>query len=202
MNNAKKAILPILLALLAAACNSPSGRIMDEGEDDLVDQSGAGIATFDRLIAGAVGEMLDWYTEAVLEGETPTGKMVAFAGVENKTAEPLAEMREAVKESIATAITDYDGFDVMSERYILAGLRETGLTTEQLFIPSNRNKFLAVLERETNPANALVFATLTRATSRAGRDSQARYTLTLEMVDSETGKQKRFAEDVNKAFSR
>ena len=175
---------------------------MDDGEDDLVDRYSAGIATFDRLIEGAVGEMLDWYTAEVLEGAVPTGKMVAFAGVENKTAEPLSEMREAVAQKISTSIKQFNGFDVISERYITAGLRETGLTTESLFIPANRRKFLEVLERGDNPANALVFATLTRATSRSGGDSQARYTLTLEMVDSETGASRSFDKDVNKAYSR
>ena len=81
-------------------------------------------------------------------------------------------------------------------------LSNFNLTTEDLMLPAKRRQFLEVMERSDNPAAALVFATLTGATSRCGGDSQARYTLTLEMVDSESGVSEQFDKDVNKAYSR
>ena len=198
--------MPRLSALAAATalwffagCSSPSGRVMSDTEDDLVGDRRAGAATYDRLIEGAVNKLLDRFTGGLTRSSTAK---VAFGGVDNKSAEELGEWRDQITQIIDTKVNKFVGFETVSMRYVEAALRETNLRIDDLFIPKNRRAFLAVLERNDNPAQALLFATLTRGTTQSGDLTQANYLLTMEMVDSEGGNNIKETQELRKEYSR
>ncbi|MBK8979690.1 MAG: hypothetical protein IPM29_27640 [Planctomycetes bacterium] len=192
-----------LACLTFAACAGPQARIMDDNEDDLVGGDRAGSATYDRLVKGAVQELLEKYTDQVLAGSQPGGLNVAFAGIENATREELGEWRDELNEIIDTSINDFRGFSTVSQRYVRAALNETGLTTEDLFIPAKRREFFRVLEIQAgNPVKAIVWARLTGGSQQQGQTRQQRYRLTLDMVDSETGKNLKADAEVRKEYNR
>jgi len=175
---------------------------MSEEEDDLVGDKRAGAATYDRLMKQSVEKMLGWYVDEVLRGSISTNpKMkVAFAGFQNKGAEELGEWRDDLTIKINTMISESNAFTSISPRYVAEALRATNLSVDNLFLPPKRREFLAALERSDNPAQALVFATLTRGTTGQDNLAQANYRLTLEMVDSETGVSKSFDAVVRKEY--
>lgn len=185
----KLIFLPVLLGALLTGCAGPKGRIKDPGEEDLVGESRAGGATFDRLAQGAMNDLLNKYTDEVLGGATPAGLNVAFAGVFNKQSEEIGDWRDDLNQILDSAINDYPGFSTVSQRYVAVGLREIGGSVDDLFLPAKRRRFFEVLEVNSgNPVKALVFATITGGNTVQGDLRQKRYRLSLDMVDSETGK--------------
>jgi hypothetical protein len=83
-----------------------------------------------------------------------------------------------------------------------AALRETRLNTENLFIPKDRARFLAALETDKNPAEALLFAVVTNVRTEGHKVTQVNYTLTLELVDAVTGANFKETTRVRKAYTR
>ncbi|MCB9877120.1 MAG: hypothetical protein H6835_05905 [Planctomycetes bacterium] len=194
---------PLIAGILFAACSAPQARIMDDNEEDLVGGNKAGSAVFDRIVNGAVKELLNKYTDKVLGGKAATGLNVAFAGVENRQREELGEWRDELNELIDTSINEYEGFRTVSQRYVAAALRETGLAVDDLFLPAKRREFFKVLEVQAgNPVKAIVFAKITGGGQEQGQTRQQRYRLTLDMVDSETGENLKADADVRKEYNR
>ncbi len=177
--------LPLLLALcLVVGCNSHSGRIKTEGEGDLVGSRSAGSATYERLIAETTRKLLD---EEAPKVRAAGQAVVAFVGVENRSAEELGDISESTYEMIDTVLVDSDVFTNVSRRYVDAALRETGQRPEGLFLSDGRSRFLAVLRREGVAPDYLIFAKYTSASTAGEGVSQRNYLLTLEMVDCSSG---------------
>lgn len=173
-----------LLAALAVGCTSPSGRIKTEGEGDLVGSRTAGSATYERLIAETTRKLLDDEAPRVRsEGRA----VVAFVGVENRSAEELGDMTESTYEMIDTVLVDSDVFTNVSRRYVDAALRETGQRPESLFLRDGRQRFLAELRANGVAPDYLIFAKYTSASTAGEGVSQRNYLLTLEMVSCDTG---------------
>ncbi len=190
-----------LTLLLLTSCGAPAGRIMEDDEGDLVGGNRAGSATYDLIVKGATQELLQKYTDQVLSGSRPTGLNVAFAGIENRQSEELGEWRDELNEIIDTGINSFGGFNTVSQRYVGAALRETGLMPDDLFLPAKRRKFFEVLEIQAgNPVKALIFAKLTGGQQSQGDVRQRRYRLTLDMVDSETGANIKADKDIRKEY--
>ena len=194
---------PLLLCLFAAACSSPQARVMGEDEDDLASGTRAGAETYYSLIKGATSELLQKYTDDVLNGQAPTGLNVAFAGIYNKQREELGEWRDELSNVLQTAVNEYDGFSTVATRFVSIGLREAGLSSaDELMVPSKRRTFFEKMETNGNPCKALIYGELTAGSSEVGKKSQRTYRLTLEMIDSETGKNLRADAKLRKEYNR
>ncbi len=189
------------LVLILGACSShPQGRIMTADENDLIDNRGAGAATYDRLIEGAVQKLLQLHSAS----NQGTGKLkIATLAIENASGEELGDWNDHIFELIDTSINRSGRYQTISTRFVNEALRETRLRTEQLFLPKHRRAFMGVLETRGTPVECLLFPKLTRGTTRASRDqTQRNYMLTLELVDVQTGWNDKVSERLRKTFSR
>ncbi|MCH2584802.1 MAG: penicillin-binding protein activator LpoB, partial [Planctomycetes bacterium] len=111
------------------------------------------------------------------------------------------DWQEQVFDKISTSINESGRYSTISLRYIDAGLRESRLRRDDLFIPAKRRVFLDVLETAKVPAQILIFPKLTTGPTELGpRKAQRNYLLTLELVDIATGKDFRVSEEVRKAY--
>jgi len=188
----------ILVAVLAfAGCRQPQGRLMEEDEEDLVGARSAGAETFNRLIEGAVTKLLN------RQSASKAGfakNRVAFVALENKSAEELGDWKEQVYQVIDTSIETSDRYEPISVRYIEAGLKETALRPDQLFIPRNMRAFAGVLETQGQPVDYLLYATLTSGTTSGVELRQRDYLLTMELVHIATGTYDKESQRVRKEY--
>jgi len=171
---------------------------MEDSEQDYVGSRAAGAAAYDRLISEAVGKLLDGHSAA----RAGAGQLkVAVLGVDNASSEELGDWQAQIFELISTSISNSGRYSTVSIRYVNAALRETNLRRDDLFIPAKRRGFLAVLERDDNPAQLLLFPKITSGTTLSDDVKQRNYTLTLELVDVETGKDTRETARLRKAYT-
>ena len=189
----------ILAGGMLVGCKASGGRIMSESEEDYVDTGGAGAATYDRLINGAVGKLLTKYQPRADAAARPLS--VAYVGVENASGEELGEWREQIQELIDTSINGFSGFRTISRRFLDAGLTETRLGVDDLFLPKHQRTLISALEAQGNPVDFLLFSKLTRGSTQGEGVTQRNYALSMELVDIETGENDRATEQLRKAFS-
>jgi len=185
--------------IVLVSCKDPQGRVMEDSEEDYVGAKNAGAEAYNRLIAGSVEKLLQSHSAA----RAGTGKLsVATLPVENAGTEELGDWQEQIYELIATSINQSDRYETVNRRFIEQALREARLRQEQLFIPSHRRTFLQLLETTNNPAQLLLFPKLTSGTTVSDDVKQRNYTLTLDLVDVETGKDYKVAERLRKAYTK
>jgi hypothetical protein len=190
-------VIPALLALAFASCSSPQGRIMGEGEEDYVGAKKAGAATWDRLIEQTVNKVL---ANLSASNQGVAKLKVGFMGVENAGREALGDAKEQIFEKIDTSINTSRRYETISDRFIRAGLRDTGLRTDQLFIPRHMRAFAGALESMGAPVEGLLFAKVTTMKTRGEGVSQVNYMLTLELVDIATGRNEKESVQLRKAY--
>lgn len=180
------------------ACKDTGPRILDDAEGDLVGKSGAGAASYDRLINGVVAKLLS--EESAARGGTE-GLKVAFLGVENAGIEEIVDWQESLYELIDTSINQSDRYRNISRRFVDAAMREARLQPDDLFLPRGRRAFSEVLEAQGNPVDCLLFAKLTTGSTRGEEGARQRnYNLTMELVDIETGMGPKHTERIRKAY--
>ncbi len=185
----------ILVTLFS--CAHPKGRIMDEGEKDIVGARRAGAPTYDRLIQGAVQKLLGLYENNIQR----VGPLkVAFLGVETKGIEELGDWRAHIYELIDTSINRSGRFRTISDRFVRAALRESRVGKDDLFLPRGRRAFCRALEAQNMPIDCLVFATITTGTTRGEGAKQRNYMLTLEIVDVKTGWNDKVSQRIRKEY--
>lgn len=187
----------LCLALAFTVGCQPKARIMDANEDDLVASSGAGAPTYDRLVAQSVEKLLQSHSAA--KGGLDKLK-VAVMKVENKGVEELVDWQEQLYQLTTTSINQSNRYRTVSVRFVDAALRETRLRPDQLFLPKYRRQFVAELEAQGSPVEALLFPTLTTGTTFGVNARQRNYLYTLELVDVETGWNEKVSSRVNKSF--
>jgi len=187
-----------LLGMMGAGVVSQAGcrgrqtaEIKYPGEADMVGSHTAGAATYKPLIDQAVGRLLALHSQGIqpasFNAGSPGPMRVCFVGAENKSAEELGDFKAQIYELIDTKIVQSGLYTTISRRYVDAGLSEIRLRPEQLFLPSYRRQFLAVMERMEQPFDFILMATITSGTTTSNKDYQRDYLLTLEMVDMSTG---------------
>ena len=91
-------------------------------------------------------------------------------------------------------------FQPLNRRVVDAGLLETRLRPDQLCIPEHMRQFAAHLEREGEPIDYLLYATLTSGTTRENRDYERSYRLTMELIDVRTGNYDKQSADLVKGY--
>ncbi len=195
-------MLSVALAscLLAACQTEQRGRIMSDTEEDFVGNQAAGAATFDQLVSGATDRLLKLHSAA----KTGMTKLtVCVLPVENASSEELGDWQEQIYELMTTSINRSERYTMLRRRFVDGALRETRLRPDELFLPAKRRQFIAVLEAQGNPVDAMIFPKLTSGTTGASQGTtQRNYMLTMELVDVETGKSEQVAERLRKQYSK
>ncbi len=196
--NAPLLATSLLAAALLLACGGSRGRIMSDTDQDYVGNRAAGAAEFDRLISETVGKALQDHSAA----NTGLGKLkIVVLPVENESAEELGDWQAQIYTLLSTSINRSERYEMLSDRFVGAALRETRLKPDQLFLPQYQRQFLAVLEQQGLPVDAMLFPKLTSGTTNAGDGVRQRnYNLQLDLVDVKTGSTRQFATTLRKEY--
>jgi hypothetical protein len=216
-------LLAAVMVLIAgmtvhSGCKSSRGRIKHTAENDTIGSHKAGSAVFNPLINSAVAQLLAREQEQMVQPvvyqqqemhggvETiPPGlgcKRICFVGVENKSIEELGDFKDHIYQTIDSQILQSEAFQPVSFRAIQAGLRETGLRADDLFLPNHRARFAQVMGQMGESFDYLLFATITSGTTRENRDMQRDYLLTLELVDLRSGRSIKESAELRKEYNR
>lgn len=168
------------------------GHLVKNDQPDMVGSHSAGAEVFNPLIDETVARLLGTQEvvgqhHLVSTDGTPMVRSVCFVGVENKSAEELGDFKDQIYQQIDTQINRSQAFRAISQRMVNAGLNETRLRPDQLLVPDNMQMFCSILQRDGQPVDYLLYATLTSGTTERNKSSQRDYLLTLELVDTHTG---------------
>jgi len=185
------------MALLTGCRSTPSGRVMDEAEGDVVGSRSAGAETFNRLIEGSAQKLLDRESARYPEGFKLS---VAVMEVENATNEAVGDFLEQIFEVLDTVFEKSGAYDSISRRYVDAVLRDTRLRPSDLALPRNQRAFASALETQKIPVTHLLFPKLTSGTTTSGSTKQKDYILTLELLDIKTGRFDKESQRVRKEY--
>jgi len=204
-----KGVLGLLgLGLLAnLGCRShQTAQVMKPGQPDMVGSHAAGAETYKPLVDTAVANLLARQGEQVVPAggdasQFSAPKRVCFVGVENKGIEEVGDFKEQIYQQIDTRIVQSQAYQPVSRRFVEAGLRETRLRPDELFLPPNMRKFVAAMEQMGQPFDYLMYATLTSGTTRNNKDYQRDYLLTLEMVNVQTGHYDKESAELSKGYN-
>ncbi|WLD14614.1 penicillin-binding protein activator LpoB [Planctellipticum variicoloris] len=184
-------------------------KVMSADAPDLVGSHAAGAETWEPLIQGSVSQLLGRQMNEIaqvqpaghLDGNLPR-KKICFVGVENKSAEEIGDFKEQIYQKIDTCISQSEMFDVIHKRYVEAGLRQCQLRPDDLFIPGNRRMFSAAMEQLNQPFDYLMYATVTSGTTPDNKTTQRNYTLTLELIDMDSGRSEKESAELRKLYSK
>lgn len=195
-------------AAVGAGCRGHQyGHVLQNDQKDMVGSHAAGAETFKPLIDEAVGKLLA--RQGCLPPIQPAGgpasaapgpKRICFVGLENKSAEELGDFKDQICQIIDTRIVESKAFLPVSPHFVAEGLKELRLRPEQLFLPANQRKFLAVMEQQGQPFDYLLFANLTSGTTTSNKDYQRDYLLTLELVNLQTGEPDKESATIRKGY--
>jgi hypothetical protein len=181
----KALFLSMLAAVITFSCSTPQqGRIKGEEEDSLVGNRTAGAATYNQLVGDTTAKLLETHRKRL---DARGRKLICFVGIENKSAEELAENKDALYEEIDTIIVNSGVYASVSRRYVDSALRVTGLRPDELFLAGGREKFLGVLGEQGFAPDYLLWGKITSLSTSGVEVSEREYLLTMEMVDAHTG---------------
>jgi hypothetical protein len=180
------------------------GHLIKSDQEDMVGSHTAGSEVYNPLVEEAVGRLLsscEAMPVSALEtnGEAGTRK-ICFIGVENKSAEELADFKDQIYQMIDAQISRSGHFEAVSRRMVDAALIETRLRPDSLLVPNNMQLFTSVLQRQGQPIDYLLYAQLTSGTTERNTSSQRNYMLTLEIVDTRTGSYKKEQAEIRKGY--
>lgn len=186
--------------------NRQTAQVLRPGEADMVGSHSAGASVYGPLVEEAVGKLLGRQSRAIQPvGMSAAGGYplrICFVGVENKSIEELGDFKEQIYQNIDTQIVRSDVFQPISRRYVEAGLRQSRLRPDELFIPQNMRTFVAIMEQQGQPFEYLLYATLTSGTTHSNKDYQRDYLLTLEMINVQTGDYDKESAKLSKGYNR
>ncbi len=178
--------------------------VREPGKGDMVGSHQAGAETFKPLVDQAVGELLARHGTVMHQVSTGTlpepQKRICFVAVENKSSEEIGDFKDQIYQTIDLNIVNSHAFQPVNRRFVDAGLQQTRLRPDQLFIPQNMRAFVASMEQQGQPFDYLLYATLTSGTTRENKDYQRDYLLTLEMVDVRNGQYDKQAATLSKGY--
>lgn len=193
--------------LLSGCRNKQYARVIQPGESQMVGSHQAGGETFGPLIDDAVGKLLARHCEIPVQNVSYPGeplpippKRICFIGVENKSAEEIGDFKEQIYQSIDSKVSESRVFQAVSRRFVDAGLHETRLRPDQLFVPENMRIFTAYMEQAGEPFDYMLYATLTSGTTRQNHEFQRNYLLTLELTNVATGEYDKQSAEISKGY--
>jgi hypothetical protein len=192
------------LAAQVGCRGTQTGEVMTGNQKDAVGSHAAGAETYKPLIDEALGKLLARQSAAVHPvghpGAVPAAKRICFVGLENKSSEELGDFKAQIVEIIDTKINTSGAFEQVSRRFTNAGLEKLRLRPDELFLPENQHKFLAVMQAQNAPFDYLLFAAVTSGTTRDNDRTQKDYLLTLELVDVQTGRPDKESASLRKGY--
>ncbi len=184
--------------LILTGCRGKQfAKVVQPGQPEMVGSHQAGGETFKPLVDEAVSCLLarnaappPQVTPVSMNGAEPVARppmRICFVCVENKSAEEIGDFKDQIYQVIDTKIVESHVFQPVSKRFVDAGLQETRLRPDQLFVPQNMRAFVGAMEQQGQPFDFLLYATLTSGTTRENQNFQRDYLLTMEMVNVRTG---------------
>ena len=117
------------------------------------------------LFTSTVGWAGDHGLARAIKKVNPTMK-ICFVGVENRSAEEIGDFKDQIYQTIDMRILDSHVFQCVNKRFVDAGLMQTRLRPDQLFLPANMRQFLTVMESQGQPFDYLLYATITSGTTQ------------------------------------
>ncbi|MEO8268086.1 MAG: penicillin-binding protein activator LpoB [Aureliella sp.] len=196
----------IATAALASGCRSYQyGHLLRKDDAPMVGSHAAGSEVYEPLVEESVAKLLGKCqggaaVSSIGPDGLPTASRVCFVGVENKSSEELGDFKEQIYQLIDAQINQADSFQAISRRMVDSALHETRLRPDSLLVPANMQLFTAVLQREGQPVDYLLYATLTSGTTERNKSSQRDYMLTLELVDTRTGFYTKEQAEISKGY--
>ncbi|HEX4129225.1 MAG TPA: twin-arginine translocation signal domain-containing protein [Pirellulales bacterium] len=194
-------------AALAGCRSKQFAKIRKPDEGDMVGSHTAGAETFKPLVTEAVGQLLARHSpppqvvqQASTAGMPPPGMRICFVAVENKSAEEIGDFKDQIYEVIDLHILNSHVFQPVNKRFVDAGLMQTRLRPDQLFVPQHMRTFVAAMEQQGQPFDCLLYATITSGTTRENKDYQRDYLLTLELIDIHSGQYDKQAATLSKGY--
>ncbi len=193
------------VCMMAGCRGYQFGHVIQTGSPNLVGSHKAGAEVFDPLVAESVSKLLARQQGPFAYASyDPTGmpckKRICFVGIENKSAEELGDFKDQLYQQIDIQIIQSDVFEPLSRRVVDAALQETRLRPESLLVPNNMRLFTTVLQRQSQPVDYLLFATLTSGTTTRNTSSQRDYLLTLELVNVNDGTSDKQSAEIRKGY--
>jgi hypothetical protein len=192
------------LALASGCRGYQYGHLITPHQEDLVGSHAAGSEVYKPLVDEAVARLLSSCeplpATAVSFDQDPGSCRICFVGVENQSAEELADFKDQIYQMIDTQINRSGQFEAVSRRMVDAALVETRLRPDALLVPANMQAFTAVLQRHGQPIDYLMYATLTSGTTQRNASTQRDYVLTLEIVDTRSGAYRKEQATIRKGY--
>ena len=178
--------------------------VLKGSDKDMVGSHTAGAETWEPLVHECASQLLAKEMDSIQltsHDGMPCKKRIGFLSVENRGAEDLGDFGDAIYEKIDKFITDSDAFEVVNVRAIHAGLQQAGIRPEDLFTPKGRKRFAAIMEQENVPIDYVLYAKITTTSTESnGKDTQRGYTLSLDLVNLETGKTVKESAELRKGY--
>jgi hypothetical protein len=179
--------------------------VLDPNDRNMVGSHTAGAETWEPLVQQTVGQLLSKQHVVLVSSadaaDPMAKKRICFAGVENKSAEEIGDFREQIYEKIDTCINESEEFEVITRKFVEAGLRQCSLRPEDLFVPGNLRMFTAAMEQFQQPFDYLLFAKITSGTTKSNnKDYQRDYLLTLELIHIASGKASKESAELRKGY--
>ncbi len=185
-------------------------KVVQPGDPQMVGSHAAGSETFKPLVDEAVGSLLARHcgpqsqivpaSAGGPETLAPPTKRICFVAVENKSAEEIGDFKDQIYQIMDTRIVESHVFQPVSKRFVDAGLQQTRLRPDQLFVPDNMRAFTGVMEQQGQPFDFLLYATLTSGTTRQNQNYERDYLLTMEMVNVRTGEYDKQSATLTKSY--
>ena len=180
------------------------GHLVKSEAPNLVGSHTAGAEVFDPLIDESVAKLLARQCNPSEAELIATGavaqKTICFVGIENKSVEDLGDFKDQIYQQIDTKILESQAFDPVSRRMVDSALHETRLRPDSLLVPDNMRLFSSVLQRQGQPIDYLLYATLTSGTTERNSSSQRDYLLTLELVNVHSGSYDKQSAEIRKGY--
>jgi hypothetical protein len=183
-------------------------KVLKSDQADMVGSHTAGAETFNPLIDEAIAQLLGRHAQPFHQAgfaqpqAPPSPLAICFVGVENKSVEELGDFKDQIYQQIDAQIVQSGAFRAVSKRFVDAGLRQTRLRPDSLFVPSNMEVFLGAMQQLGQPFDYLLYATITSGTTESNHSYQRDYLLTLELVNIHTGDYDKQVAKVRKGYHR
>jgi hypothetical protein len=196
-----------LATLAAAGCRGrQTAQVLTDDKADMVGSHQAGAETFKPLVQESVAKLLGRQHATIQTVSAtelpPPNRRICFVGVENKSAEEIGDFKDQIYEAIDTKMLECNSITAINMRFVQAALRQLRLRPDDLFLPDNMRSFAAILEKEGQPVDALLFATITSGTTKSNKDYQRDYMLTLQLVDIRSGETLKESAELRKGYNR
>lgn len=193
------------VVITATGCkNTQVAHVLSESDRDMVGSHTAGAETWEPLIQSSVAQLLCREQKSVTlashSGE-PCKKRICFLNVDNRSSEEIGDFGDQIYQKIDTIVNESEAFELVNVRAVKAGLQQAGLRPDDLYTPSARRKFAAIMEQEREPIDYILYAVITSGTTRNNnKDYQRDYLLTLELVNMESGHTEKESAEIRKGY--